>query len=59
GTCMVVRKLIQCEGRNKKVLFVPKVDDESQRKKLFMLKGIILEKVCDFIIDSGSTENLV
>lgn len=55
----MVRKVLQCDSTNRKVFIAPKIDEVTQRNKLFEFKGIILEKVCDFIIDSGSTKNLI
>lgn len=38
---------------------VPHTDIETQRSNLFRTRGTIMNKVCDIIIDNGSTDNLI
>ncbi|XP_020702760.1 uncharacterized protein LOC110114275, partial [Dendrobium catenatum] len=42
-----------------KLLFAPRVADKSQRNRIFKTKGTIIGKVCDVLVDSGCTENVV
>ncbi|PON83156.1 Zinc finger, CCHC-type [Trema orientale] len=42
-----------------RLLFTPKKLDDSQRHKIFQTRSTIRNKVCNVIIDSGSSENVV
>ncbi|GJX93313.1 hypothetical protein Tco_0347899 [Tanacetum coccineum] len=42
-----------------RTLCSPKVSDSSQRNKIFQTKCLVKEKICSFIIDGESCENLV
>ena len=42
-----------------KLLLAPKKEEESQRNVIFKTTCTINGKVCDVIIDSGSSENIV
>ncbi|KAI0507593.1 hypothetical protein KFK09_013719 [Dendrobium nobile] len=46
-------------GVMEKMLLVPRTPVETQRHKLFRTKCTISDKVCDLIIDSGCTENII
>ena len=37
----------------------PKFEADNQRNKIFRTRGTINDKICNVIIDSGSTENIV
>lgn len=38
---------------------VPRIEVESQRSNLFRTRGTIKGRVCDIIIDNGSTNSLI
>ncbi|KAL5580828.1 hypothetical protein UlMin_013270 [Ulmus minor] len=42
-----------------KLLLTPRIDEESQRNAIFRTRCTSKGKVCDVIIDSGSSENIV
>ncbi|KAJ4719092.1 RNA-directed DNA polymerase [Melia azedarach] len=42
-----------------KLLLAPKRKEETQRNKIFRMRGTIKNKICKVIIDSGSSENIV
>ncbi|KAL5548403.1 hypothetical protein UlMin_003634 [Ulmus minor] len=42
-----------------KLLLTPRIDEASQRNAIFRTRCTIKGKVCDVIIDSGSSENIV
>lgn len=42
-----------------RLIFVPKKEDNSQRRNIFTTRCTVLDKVCNLIIDGGSSENIV
>ncbi|KAH9753570.1 hypothetical protein KPL71_015115 [Citrus sinensis] len=42
-----------------KILLVPKFEEDNQCNKIFRTRGTINDKVCNVIIDNGSSENIV
>ncbi|KAI0495171.1 hypothetical protein KFK09_025321 [Dendrobium nobile] len=42
-----------------KLLLAPRLTDKSQRNRIFKTKGTINGKVCDILVDSGCTENVI
>ncbi|PKU79208.1 RNA-directed DNA polymerase [Dendrobium catenatum] len=46
-------------GVMKKMLLAPRTPVETQRHKLFRTKCTINDKVCELVIDSGCTENII
>ena len=42
-----------------RLFLTPKKSDNSQRYKIFQTRYTICNKVCNMIIDSGSSENVV
>ncbi|KAI0495130.1 hypothetical protein KFK09_025277 [Dendrobium nobile] len=42
-----------------KLLLAPRLTDQSQRNRLFKTKCTIKGKVCDVLVDSGCTENVI
>ena len=43
----------------RRLLLAPKQTDQSQRHNIFHTRCTVNRKVCDVIIDSGSSENIV
>lgn len=43
----------------RRILMAPKQDEHPQRHNIFKTRCTVRGKVCDSIIDSGSTENIV
>ena len=42
-----------------KFSLAPKFKEDNQRNKIFKTRGTINDKVCNVIIDSGSSENII
>ena len=42
-----------------KILLAPKFEEDNQSNKIFKTRDTINDKVCNVIIDSGSSENIV
>lgn len=41
------------------ILLVPKFEKDNQHNKIFITRGTINDKVCNMIIDSGNSKNIV